>query len=435
MNQTSTSALWAPFTPMRQFDRQRLLIDSAEGMHYTTTDGRQVLDAMAGLWHINAGHGQGHIVEAIRVAAGRLDFVSSFKMSHPAALAFADQLVAKAPTGLDKVFFTNSGSEAVDTALKIARAYHQARGDCRRTKLIGRAKGYHGMGFGGLSVSGIGRQKRDFGPLLGDVAHLPLPYDASLRFSPGQPEQGAHYADALLQLLEIHDPATVAAVIVEPVTGSGGVYAPPLGYLQKLREICDRHGVLLIFDEVISGFGRLGESFGAQVFGVTPDLMTLAKGLTNGAVPMGGVLVSGAVYDAFMQGPDQAIELMHGYTYSAHPLACAAGLATLAVHDELRINAHVQQVAPVWQNAALALREQGLVLDVRAIGLLCAVELKPREGAPGARAAEVAQRCFDAGVLVRASGENIVLSPPLIITQEQIALIFATLRRAIDKVA
>ncbi|MBK5516244.1 MULTISPECIES: aminotransferase class III-fold pyridoxal phosphate-dependent enzyme [unclassified Pseudomonas] len=435
MNQTSTSALWAPFTPMRQFDRQRLLIDSAEGMHYTTTDGRQVLDAMAGLWCVNAGHGQGQIVEAIREAAGRLDFVSSFKMSHPAALAFADQLVAKAPTGLDKVFFTNSGSEAVDTALKIARAYHQARGDCRRTKLIGRAKGYHGMGFGGLSVSGIGRQKRDFGPLLGDVAHLPLPYDASLRFSPGQPEQGAHYADALLQLLEIHDPATVAAVIVEPVTGSGGVYAPPLGYLQKLREICDRHGVLLIFDEVISGFGRLGESFGAQVFGVTPDLMTLAKGLTNGAVPMGGVLVSGAVYDAFMQGPDQAIELMHGYTYSAHPLACAAGLATLAVHDELRINAHVQQVAPVWQNAALALREQGLVLDVRAIGLLCAVELKPREGAPGARAAEVAQRCFDAGVLVRASGENIVLSPPLIITQEQIALIFATLRRAIDKVA
>ena len=435
MNQTSTSALWAPFTPMRQFDRQRLLIDSAEGMPYTTTDGRQVLDAMAGLWCVNAGHGQGQIVEAIREAAGRLDFVSSFKMSHPAALAFADQLVAKAPTGLDKVFFTNSGSEAVDTALKIARAYHQARGDCRRTKLIGRAKGYHGMGFGGLSVSGIGRQKRDFGPLLGDVAHLPLPYDASLRFSPGQPEQGAHYADALLQLLEIHDPATVAAVIVEPVTGSGGVYAPPLGYLQKLREICDRHGVLLIFDEVISGFGRLGESFGAQVFGVTPDLMTLAKGLTNGAVPMGGVLVSGAVYDAFMQGPDQAIELMHGYTYSAHPLACAAGLATLAVHDELRINAHVQQVAPVWQNAALALREQGLVLDVRAIGLLCAVELKPREGAPGARAAEVAQRCFDAGVLVRASGENIVLSPPLIITQEQIALIFATLRRAIDKVA
>ncbi|MFC6336651.1 aminotransferase class III-fold pyridoxal phosphate-dependent enzyme [Pseudomonas sp. CCM 7891] len=433
MNQTS--ALWAPFTAMRPFNRQPMLFDSAAGMHYTTTDGRQVLDAMAGLWCVNAGHGQARIVEAIREAAGRLDFVSSFKMSHPAALTMADQLVAIAPAGLDKVFFTNSGSEAVDTALKIARAYHQARGDSRRTKLIGRAKGYHGMGFGGLSVSGIGRQKRDFGPLLGDVAHLPLPYDASLRFSSGQPEQGAHYADTLLQLLDIHDPATVAAVIVEPVTGSGGVYAPPLGYLQRLREICDRHGVLLIFDEVITGFGRLGHSFAAQTFGVTPDLMTLAKGLTNGAVPMGGVLVSGTVYEAFMNGPEQAIELMHGYTYSAHPLACAAGLATLAVHEELGINAHVQHIAPVWQSAALALREQGLVLDVRAIGMLCAVELKPRDGAPGARAAEAAQRCFDAGLLVRASGENIVLSPPLIVNEEQIALIFDTLHCALDAIA
>jgi beta-alanine--pyruvate transaminase len=391
-----------------------------------------VLDAMAGLWCVNAGHGQPRIVEAIREAAGRLDFVSSFKMSHPAALTLADQLVAKAPANLDKVFFTNSGSEAVDTALKIARAYHQARGDSRRTKLIGRAKGYHGMGFGGLSVSGIGRQKRDFGPLLGDVAHLPLPYDAGSRFSLGQPEQGAHYADALLHLLEVHDPATVAAVIVEPVTGSGGVYAPPLGYLQKLREICDRHGLLLIFDEVITGFGRVGHGFAAEAFGVTPDLMTLAKGLTNGAVPMGGVLVSGAVYEAFMQGPEQAIELMHGYTYSAHPLACAAGLATLEVHEELGLNAHVRQIAPLWQNTALALREQALVLDVRAIGLLCAVELKPREGAPGARAAEVAQRCFEAGVLVRASGENIVLSPPLIINQEQVAQVFSTLGKALE---
>lgn len=435
MNQISTSALWAPFTPMRQFNRQPMLFESAEGMHYTTTQGHRVLDAMAGLWCVNAGHGQARIVEAIREAAGRLDFVSSFKMSHPAALTMSDELAAIAPAGLDKVFFTNSGSEAVDTALKIARAYHQARGDSRRTKLIGRAKGYHGMGFGGLSVSGIGRQKRDFGPLLGDVAHLPLPYDADLRFSEGQPQQGAHYAEALLQLLEVHDPATVAAVIVEPVTGSGGVYAPPVGYLQKLREICDRHGVLLIFDEVITGFGRLGHSFAAQAFGVTPDLMTLAKGLTNGAVPMGAVMVSGAVYDAFMAGPEQGIELMHGYTYSAHPLACAAGLATLAVHEELGINAHVRQVAPVWQCAALALREQQWVQDVRAIGLLCAIELKPRDGAPGARAGEVAQRCFEAGLLVRASGENIVLSPPLIISEQQIAMIFDTLQRVLDQVA
>ncbi|MCE0460970.1 MULTISPECIES: aminotransferase class III-fold pyridoxal phosphate-dependent enzyme [Pseudomonas] len=427
-----TSSFWAPFTAMRPFNRQPMLFERAAGMHYFTTDGREVLDAMAGLWCVNAGHGQPRIVEAIREAAGRLDFVSSFKMSHPAALTLADRLVGIAPSGLDKVFFTNSGSEAVDTALKIARAYHQARGDCRRTKLIGRAKGYHGMGFGGLSVSGLGRQKRDFGPLLGDVAHLPLPYDAGLRFSRGQPEQGAHYADALLQLLEVHDPATVAAVIVEPVTGSGGVYAPPLGYLQRLREICTRHGVLLIFDEVITGFGRVGQSFAAQTFGVTPDLMTLAKGLTNGAVPMGGVLVSGAVYEAFMQGPEQAIELMHGYTYSAHPLACAAGLATLDVHEDQGINAHVQQIAPVWQSAALALRDHPLVLDVRAIGLLCAVELDPRSEASGARAAEVAQRCFEAGVLVRASGENIVLSPPLIIDEEQINRVFDTLSKALE---
>ncbi|NVZ52626.1 aminotransferase class III-fold pyridoxal phosphate-dependent enzyme [Pseudomonas sp. B6002] len=427
-----TSSLWAPFTAMRPFNRQPMLFDRAAGMHYTTPEGRQVLDAMAGLWCVNAGHGQAQIVEAIREAAGRLDFVSSFKMSHPAALTLADRLVDTAPSGLDKVFFTNSGSEAVDTALKIARAYHQARGDCRRTKLIGRAKGYHGMGFGGLSVSGIGRQKRDFGPLLGDVAHLPLPYDAGSRFSAGQPEQGAHYADALVQLLEVHDPATVAAVIVEPVTGSGGVYAPPLGYLQKLRELCDRHGLLLIFDEVITGFGRVGHSFAAQAFGVTPDLMCLAKGLTNGAVPMGGVLVSGAVYEAFMQGPEQAIELMHGYTYSAHPLACAAGLATLEVHAALGINARVQQIAPLWQRTALGLRDNPWVQDVRAIGLLCAVELKPRDGAPGARAGEVAQHCFDAGVLVRASGENIVLSPPLIIDEEQVALVFNSVRHALE---
>lgn len=435
MIQPLTTGLWAPFTPMRDFSREPMLFDRAEGMHYFTPEGRPVLDAMAGLWCVNAGHGQPRIVEAIREAAGRLDFVSSFKMSHPDALRMADALVDLAPAGLEKVFFTNSGSEAVDTALKIARAYHQARGDSRRTKLIGRAKGYHGMGFGGLSVSGIGRQKRDFGPLLGDVAHLPLPYDASLRFSAGQPEQGAHYAEALLQLLEVHDPATVAAVIVEPVTGSGGVYAPPLGYLQRLRELCDRHGVLLIFDEVITGFGRVGESFAAQTFGVTPDLMTLAKGLTNGAVPMGGVLVSGAVYEAFMQGPASAIELMHGYTYSAHPLACAAGLATLAVHEELGINAHVRSVAPLWQSAALALREQPLVQDVRAIGLLCAVELRSRDGAPGARAAEVARHCFEAGVLVRASGDTIVLSPPLVVSTAQIGLIFDTLRQALERVA
>jgi beta-alanine--pyruvate transaminase len=433
MTQHLQTGLWAPFTSMREFARHPMLFDRAEGMHYFTPEGRPVLDAMAGLWCVNAGHGNPRIVAAIREAAGRLDFVSSFKMSHPDALRMADELVSIAPSGLSKVFFTNSGSEAVDTALKIARAYHQARGDSRRTKLIGRAKGYHGMGFGGLSVSGIGRQKRDFGPLLGDVAHLPLPYDASLRFSTGQPEKGEHYAEALLSLLEVHDPATVAAVIVEPVTGSGGVYAPPLGYLQKLRKICSQYGVLLIFDEVITGFGRVGDSFAAQAFGVAPDLMTTAKGLTNGAVPMGGVLVSSEVYEAFMQGSESAIELMHGYTYSAHPLACAAGLATLAVHKELGINDHVKAMTPLWQAAALALRGHPVVQDVRVIGLLCAVELHGRAGAASS-AAQVARLCFEDGVLVRASGDNIVLSPPLIVTTDQISAIFDSLRRALERV-
>lgn len=427
-------AFWAPFTPMRQFQQQPMMFASAYGMYYTTTDGRRVLDAMAGLWCVNAGHGQPKIVEAIREAAGRLDFVSSFKMSHPHALEMAERLIDISPVGMEQVFFTNSGSEAVDTALKIARAYHQARGDSRRTKFIGRAKGYHGMGFGGLSVSGIGRQKRDFGPLLGEVSHLPLPYDAGMRFSAGQPQQGERYADALTQLLDIQDPSTVAAVIVEPVTGSGGVYPPPQGYLQRLREICTRHGVLLIFDEVITGFGRVGASFAAQAFGVTPDLITTAKGLTNGAVPMGGVLVSGAVYEAFMAGPANVIELMHGYTYSAHPLACAAGLATIEVHRELGINQHVNAVSGPWQTAALALQGVSPVLDVRTIGLLCAVELEPRPGAAGARGSEVAQWCFEHGVLVRGSGDTIVISPPLVISQQEIAQVFDTLAGALNQV-
>jgi beta-alanine--pyruvate transaminase len=435
MTTNSNPAFWAPFTPMRQFQQQPMMFASADGMHYTTTDGRRVLDAMAGLWCVNAGHGQPKIVEAIREAAGRLDFVSSFKMSHPQALEMAERLIEISPAGMAQVFFTNSGSEAVDTALKIARAYHQARGDCRRTKLIGRAKGYHGMGFGGLSVSGIGRQKRDFGPLLGEVSHLPLPYDASMRFSAGQPEHGASYADALTQLLDIQDPSTVAAVIVEPVTGSGGVYPPPQGYLQRLREICTRHGVLLIFDEVITGFGRVGDSFAAQALGVTPDLITTAKGLTNGAVPMGGVLVSAAVYEAFMAGPANVIELMHGYTYSAHPLACAAGLATIEVHRELGINQHVNAVSGLWQTAALALRGVGPVLDVRTLGLLCAVELEPRPGAAGARGSEVAQWCFENGVLVRGSGDTIVISPPLVISPQEIAQVFDTLAGALHQVS
>lgn len=424
-------AFWMPFTPMRAVRQDPILFERAEGMHYITPEGRRVLDGMAGLWCVNAGHGQQHIVEAILEAAGRLDFVSSFKMSHPSAQAYAARLCDFAPEGLDHVFFVNSGSEAVDTALKIARAYHHVRGDARRTKLIGRAKGYHGMGFGGLSVAGLGRQKRGFGPLLPEVAHLPLPYDASMAFSQGQPERGAAYAEDLEKLLDVHDPLSVAAVIVEPVTGSGGVYPPPKGYLERLRAICDKHGILLIFDEVITGFGRLGAPFAAQALGVRPDLITCAKGMTNGAVPMGGVIVSGDVYAAFMAGPPDVIELFHGYTYSAHPLACAAGLATLDVFAEQGIVAQAKASSVTWQDRAHALKGAPHVADIRTIGLLCAIELAPKPGAPGTRGAAGAKACLDAGVLARGSGDTIVLSPPLIISESEIGEVFGVIEKAL----
>ena len=425
---------WMPFTPMRGFRQAPLLFERAEGVHYVTQDGRRVLDGMAGLWCVNAGHGQPRIVEAIRAAAGQLDFVSSFRMSHPAARLYARRLCDAAPEGIDHVFFVNSGSEAVDTALKIARAYHHARGQGGRTKLIGRAKGYHGMGFGGLSVSGIGRHKAAFGPLLPETAHLPLPYERDgMAFSQGQPAGGEGASAALEVLLQIHDPATVAAVIVEPVTGSGGVYPPPLGYLQRLRTICDRHGILLIFDEVITGFGRMGTQFASQFYGVTPDLITCAKGMTNGAVPMGGVLLSGAVYDAFMAGPPETIELLHGYTYSAHPLACAAGLATLDVFAEQGILTQATERYPHWQAAAFTLRRQAMVIDIRVAGWLCAIDLQPRPGAEGQRGTLCARHCLEDGLLLRNVGDTLILSPPLVMEAETVSQLFAMIDDAIAR--
>ena len=428
-------AFWMPFTALRQHQAQPMTFVAAEGLYYSTDDGRRVLDGMGGLWCVNAGHAQPKIVEAIRHMAGQLDFLSSFRMTHPGGPAAAHALTAIAPAGLDHVFFTNSGSEAVDTGLKIARAFHQVRGDARRTKLIGREKGYHGMNMGGLSVGGIGRQKRDFGPLLPDVAHLPLPYDASMRFSDGQPDHGADYAGALERLIAIHDAATIAAIIVEPVTGSGGVYPPPVGYLEALRAICDRHGILLIFDEVITGFGRMGASFAADAYGVTPDLITCAKGLTNGAVPMGAVLIRDAVFDAFMSGPPDVIELFHGYTYSAHPLACAAAIATIDLHRELGLNEHARRLEPVWREKARSLRGVPHVVDIRTAGILAAIELQPRPDAPGARGTEAALACFGDELLVRASGDNLVLSPPLTIEPADIDRIFDTIGRAISALA
>jgi beta-alanine--pyruvate transaminase len=428
------NSYWLPFTAMRQFRSNPMMFVGAEGMHYIAADGRRILDAMAGLWCVNAGHAPPRIVEAIREAAGRLDFVSSFKMSHPGTFELADRLASVAPEGLNHVFFTNSGSESVDTALKIARGYHRARGDAGRTKLIGRAKGYHGMGFGGLSVGGIGRHKRDFGPLLPDVAHLALPYDRSMVFSHGQPSMGASYADELESLLQINDPATVAAVIVEPVIGSGGVYPPPVGYLNRLRAICSRHGILLIFDEVITGFGRLGRTFAAQALGVTPDIITCAKGMTNGAVPMGGVIVSDAIFDAFMAGPPEVIELFHGYTYSGHPLACAAGLAALEVYEELGLFERAAIVAPKWEEALHGLKGEPHIVDIRNVGILGVVELAPRQGEAGARGSQIAEACYDDGVLVRASGDFIVLSPPLIIDEDQIEQVVEAIRSAVRQV-
>ena len=432
LDREALESFWLPFTPNRQFKANPRLFVAAEGMYYVTSDGRRILDAMAGLWCVNAGHGQRAIVDAIKAQAERLDFVSSFQMSHPAAFELAERIAAIAPPGLDRVFFTNSGSEAVDTALKIARVYHRARGEGSRIRFIGRAKAYHGMGWGGLSISGLGRHRRDFGPLLPEVDHLPHTHNLEhAAFSRGQPQWGAHLADELTALLQIHDASTVAAVIVEPVTGSGGVLPPPVGYLERLRTICDSHGILLIFDEVITGFGRLGAAFGAGAFGVTPDLITCAKGMTNGAVPMGGVIASRSVYDALMAGPS-GIELFHGYTYSAHPLACAAALATLDVYRDFDLFARGRRLAPIWEQAAHELAEAPYVVDIRNIGLLAAIDLKPRDGAPGARGAECAKRCFDEGILIRSSGDTLVLSPPLIISESEIEMAFSTIRRTLE---
>ncbi|MGJ4887298.1 aminotransferase class III-fold pyridoxal phosphate-dependent enzyme [Bradyrhizobium sp. HKCCYLRH3099] len=432
LSDAQLDSFWMPFTPNRQFKTNPRLFVAAEGMHYIKPDGARVLDAMAGLWCVNAGHGQRRIVEAIQAQAARLDFVSSFQMSHPAAFELAARIAAIAPEGLDHVFFTNSGSESVDTALKIARAYHRARGQGERIRFISRARAYHGMGWGGLSVSGLSRHRRDFGPLLPEIDHLPHTHDPErAAFSRGQPQWGVHFADELEKLLALHDPATVAAVIVEPVTGSGGVLPPPVGYLERLREICDHHGILLIFDEVITGFGRVGGAFAANAFGATPDIITCAKGMTNGAVPMGGVIVHRNIHGAMMSGAP-GIELFHGYTYSAHPLACAAALAALDVYAEQDLFGRVQRIAPLWEKAVHALRQAPHVIDIRNIGLLAAIDLKPRDGAPGARGSECANRCFADGVLIRGSSDTLVLSPPLIISEEQIEAVFRTIRQALD---
>jgi len=428
LKRSDLEALWMPFTANRQFKAAPRLLARASGMQYWTAEGREILDAVAGLWCVNAGHGRREITAAVAAQLEAMDYAPPFQMGHPGAFQLAGELVKLAPSGLDHAFFTNSGSESVDTALKIALAYHRVRGDATRTRLIGRERGYHGVGFGGISVGGISPNRKMWSAsLLPGVDHLPHTHDlARNAFSRGLPEHGAELADELERLVALHDASTIAAVIVEPLAGSTGVLLPPRGYLKRLREICDRHGILLIFDEVITGFGRTGSPFAAQEFGVTPDLITLAKGITNGCVPMGAVLVGSRVFEAFMQGPD-GIELFHGYTYSAHPVACAAALATLGIYEREGLLTRARTLAREWEDTAHGLKGLPHVIDVRTYGLICAVELAPQPGKPGARGFEVFLKCFERGVLVRQTGDIIALSPPLIVERAQIERIFGTL--------
>ena len=428
---------WLPFTPNRSFKRAPRMIVRAKDMHYYTAENRAVLDGTAGLWCTNAGHNRDPIVAAIKRAAEELDYSPAFQFAHPAAFELAGRIVALAPGDLNRVFFCNSGSEAVDTALKIALAYHNVRGEGGRTRLIGRERGYHGVGFGGISVGGIVNNRKFFGALLTGVDHLPATYSrAHQAFTKGEPQWGAHFADELERIVALHDASTIAAVIVEPMAGSTGVLPAPVGYLQRLRAICDRHGILLIFDEVITGFGRLGYAFAAERYGVVPDLITFAKGVTSGAVPMGGVIARDGIYEAFMRGPEHVVELFHGYTYSAHPLACAAGVATLDLYRDEKLFAHAKALEPRFAEAVMTLKGLPGVLDIRTVGLAAGIDLASRPGAPGLRAYQAMERAFqDEGVMIRVAGETIALSPPLIVNEAQIDEIVGKVGRAIKAVA
>jgi beta-alanine--pyruvate transaminase len=430
------AAFWMPFTPNRAFKKAPRLIARAKDMHYYTTDGRAVLDATAGLWCCNAGHNRDSVVAAIKRQAEELDYAPSFQFAHPHAFELASRIAALAPADLDHVFFTNSGSEAVDTALKIALAYHHVRGEGARTRLIGRERGYHGVGFGGISVGGIVNNRKFFGTLLAGVDHLPHTYSREHQaFTKGEPEWGAHLADDLERIAALHDPSTIAAVIVEPMAGSTGVLPAPKGYLQRLRAICDKYGILLILDEVITGFGRLGFAFAAERYGVVPDMITFAKGVTSGTVPMGGVIVRAPVHDAFMRGPEHVIELFHGYTYSAHPLACAAGLATLDLYRREALFERARALEPKFADAAMTLRGRLNVLDIRTVGLTAGIDLASKPDGVGQRAYMAMEKAFhDEGILVRITGDTIALTPPLIVTEAEIGEIFAKVGRVIDAV-
>ena len=429
------SAFWIPFTANRSFKADPRMLARARDMHFETPEGRRILDGTAGLWCVNAGHCRPRIVEAIQKQAAILDFAPTFNLAHPLAFELAARVADLMPDGLEHVFFTNSGSESVETALKIALAYQRARGKGHKTRLIGRERGYHGVNFGGISVGGLPKNRMYFNNQLAQVDHLPHTHDlARNAFSSGQPEHGAELADALERLVGLHDASTIAAVIVEPMAGSTGVLPPPKGYLERLRALCDKHDILLIFDEVITGFGRLGAPFAAERFGVTPDLICMAKGITNATVPMGAVGASGKIYQTILEGADAPIELFHGYTYSGHPLACAAALATLDTYEEEGLFERARELEPYFAAAVHSLRDARHVIDIRNIGLAAAVERAPRPGAPTVRAMEAFHKAFDAGLLLRCTGDILAMSPPLIVSKAQIDEIVDGIRRALSAV-
>ena len=429
------AAFWMPFTANRAFKDHPRLLSAAKDMHYTSSDGRQILDGTAGLWCVNAGHCRAPIVEAIRKTAGELDFGPTFQLAHPLAFELASRVAALMPEGLDRIFFTNSGSESVDTALKIALAYQRARGEGTRTRLIGRERGYHGVGFGGISVGGIVNNRRQFGTLLAGVDHLPHTHNMEHNaFTRGQPAWGGHLAEELERIVALHGAETIAAVIVEPMAGSTGVLIPPLGYLERLREICTRHGIVLIFDEVITAFGRLGGATAAGVLGVSPDVITMAKGLTNAAVPMGAVAVSRTIHDTVVEGGPDGIELFHGYTYSGHPLAAAAGIASLDLYRDEGLFERTADLSGYWEDAVHSLQGKRHVIDVRNLGLVAGIELEPRPGAPGKRAMELFHQCFDTGLLVRVTGDIIALSPPLILEKAHIDELVGRIGELLERV-
>jgi len=428
MSPAELDAYWMPFTANRQFKANPRLLARASGMHYWTPDGRQILDAVAGLWCVNAGHGRREIAEAVAKQLETMDFGPAFQMGHPPAFELANALTKIAPAGLDHVFFTNSGSEAVDTALKIALAYHRVKGDSQRTKIISRERSYHGVNIGGTSIGGITPNRKWWSAsLMPGVDYIPHTHDLKRNaFTRGEPEHGKELAEELEKLVLFHDPSTIAAVVIEPIAGSTGVLVPPKGYLQRIREICTKHDLLLIFDEVITGFGRTGSPFAAQEFGVTPDIITGAKGLTNGCIPMGCVFVNKTIYDGFMSGPD-GIELFHGYTYSGHPVACAAGLAALGIYQGEGLLTRAKSMSRYWEDAAHSLKGAKNLIDIRNYGLIAALEFEPIPGKPGARAFEVYLKCFEKGMLVRQTGDTVALSPPLIVERQHIDQIFGTL--------